>query len=103
MEEIPSQNMPVQRLNLAILPKDFHSPFKGCYNHWQLSRDRTNKTAGYNWTDYETNTEIANELNITSVLEKIQDYRRSWIRNVNRTPRNILPKTINKTGNVCIA
>jgi hypothetical protein len=31
------------------------------------------KTAGHTWTDYETNTEIARELNITPVLDKIQD------------------------------
>jgi len=30
------------------------------------------KTAGYTCTDYKTNTEIANELNITPVLDKIQ-------------------------------
>jgi hypothetical protein len=29
------------------------------------------KTAGYIWTDYKTNTEIAKELNITLVLYKI--------------------------------
>ena len=31
-------------------------------------------TAGYTWTDYKTNTEIAKELNITPVLDKIQYY-----------------------------
>ena len=29
------------------------------------------KTAGYTWTDYKTNTEIAKELNITLFLYKI--------------------------------
>jgi hypothetical protein len=37
------------------------------------------RTAGYTWTDYKTNTEIAKELNITPVLDKMQDYRRNWI------------------------
>jgi hypothetical protein len=27
------------------------------------------KTAGYTWTEHKTNTEIAKELNITSVLD----------------------------------
>jgi len=27
-------------------------------------------TAGYTWTDYKTNTEIAKELNVTPVLDK---------------------------------
>jgi hypothetical protein len=29
------------------------------------------RTAGYIWTDYKTNTQIAKELKITSILEKI--------------------------------
>jgi hypothetical protein len=35
------------------------------------------KTAGYTWTDYKTNTEIAKELHITPVLDKIQKCRRN--------------------------
>jgi ABC-type ATPase involved in cell division len=35
------------------------------------------KTMGYVWTDYKTNTEITNELNIITVLNKIQEYRRN--------------------------
>jgi hypothetical protein len=31
------------------------------------------------WTDRETNTEIAKELNRTSVLDKMQDYKRNWM------------------------
>jgi len=31
------------------------------------------KTTGHTWTDYKTNTEIANKPNITPVLDKIQD------------------------------
>jgi hypothetical protein len=31
------------------------------------------KTAGYTWTDYKTNTEIAKELNITPVLDKMKE------------------------------
>ena len=31
------------------------------------------------WTDYETNTEIAKELNTTPSLEKIQEYGINWI------------------------
>jgi len=56
------------------------------------------KTAGYNWTDYKTNTEIAKILNITPVLDIIWDYRRNWIQHVNRMPPcNRLPRTIKKT------
>jgi len=34
------------------------------------------RKAGYTWTDYKTNTNITKELNITPVLDKIQEYRR---------------------------
>jgi hypothetical protein len=33
------------------------------------------RRAGYTWADRKTNTEIAMELNITPVLDKIQDYK----------------------------
>jgi len=43
MEEMPSLNMPVQRLKVAILPLDLtllcaRNPFRGNFNHWQVSR-----------------------------------------------------------------
>jgi hypothetical protein len=50
------------------------------------------RTAGYTWTDHKTNTEFAKELNITTVLDKIQDYKRNWIQHVNRMPHNRLPR-----------
>jgi hypothetical protein len=40
------------------------------------------KTAEYTCTDYKTNTETAKELNITSVLDKIQEYRRIWLQHI---------------------
>jgi hypothetical protein len=52
------------------------------------------RTAGFTWTDHKINTEIANELNITQVLDKIQDYKRKWIQHVNRMPCNRLPRLI---------
>jgi hypothetical protein len=55
------------------------------------------RTAGYNWRDHKANTQIAKELNITPVLDKIQDYKRTWIQHVNRMPRNRLPRLIKKT------
>jgi len=44
------------------------------------------KTAGYIWTDYKTNTQIAKEIIITPVLDKIQEYRRNCLKQVNRMP-----------------
>ena len=49
------------------------------------------RTAGYTWADHKTNTQIANELKITPILNKLQEYKRNWIHLVNRMPRNRLP------------
>jgi hypothetical protein len=52
------------------------------------------RTAGYTWTDYKTNTQIAKELKITHILDKLLEYMRNWIQHVNRMPCNRLPKII---------
>jgi len=52
------------------------------------------RTAGYTWTDYKTNAQIANELEITPILDKLLEYRRSWIQHVNGMPRNRLPRVM---------
>jgi hypothetical protein len=43
-----------------------------------------------------TNTEIAKELNITPVLDRVQDNKRRWI-HVNRMLNNRLPRLIKNT------
>jgi len=35
------------------------------------------RTAGYTWTDYKTNAQIANEFKITPILDKLLEYKRS--------------------------
>jgi hypothetical protein len=50
------------------------------------------RTAGYIWTDYKTNTQIAKELKITPILDKLLEYKRNWIQHVNRMPRHRLTK-----------
>jgi len=45
------------------------------------------QTAGPTWTDYKTDTEIAKELNITAILDKIQGYKRKLLQRTNRMPR----------------
>jgi hypothetical protein len=42
------------------------------------------KTTGHTSTDYKTNTEFSKEINITPVLDKIQEY----IKHINKTPRD---------------
>jgi len=48
------------------------------------------RTAGYTWTDRKTNARIEKELKITPVLDKLLQYKRSWIQHVSRMPRNRL-------------
>jgi len=52
------------------------------------------RTTGYTWTDYKTNTKITKELNLTLILDKLMEYKRSWIQHVNRMPRNRLPRVM---------
>jgi hypothetical protein len=40
-------------------------------------------TAGYTWTDYKTNTQITEELKLTSILDKLLEYTRNCIQHVN--------------------
>jgi len=42
------------------------------------------RTAGYTGTDYKTNAQIAKELKITQILDKLREYKTSWIQHVNR-------------------
>jgi hypothetical protein len=46
------------------------------------------RTAGYIWTDYKSNMQIAKELKITPILDKFVEYKRNWIQHANRIPRN---------------
>jgi hypothetical protein len=52
------------------------------------------KTAEYISTDYKTNTQIAKELKITPILDKLLEYKRNWIQHVNRMPHNRLPRVM---------
>jgi hypothetical protein len=52
------------------------------------------RTAGYIWTDYKTNAQMAKELKITPILNKLLEYNRDWIQHVNRIPRNRLPRVM---------
>ena len=49
---------------------------------------------GYIWTDYKTNAQIAKELKIAPILDKLLEYKRNWIQHVNRMSRNRLPRVM---------
>jgi len=51
-------------------------------------------TAEYTRTDYKTNTQIAKELKISPISDKLLEYKRNWIQHVNRMPRKSLPRVM---------
>jgi len=53
-------------------------------------------TAGSTWTKYKTSIEIAKELHITPVLDKIQEYRRNWLQHMKRIACNRLLRILKK-------
>ena len=53
-------------------------------------------TAGYIWTDYKTNAQIAKQLKITPILDKLLEFKRNWIQHVNRMPLNRLPRLMKR-------
>ena len=52
------------------------------------------RRAGYTWPDYKINKQIAKELIITLILDKLREYNRNWIQHVHRMPRNRLPRVM---------
>ena len=47
--------------------------------------------AGYTLYDHKTNVYIRRELQITGILDKIDEYRRKWLLNLQRMPQNRIP------------
>jgi len=58
---------------------------------WQIYDDDGDFNKWYWSKFYKTNAQIAKELKITPILEKLLEYKRRWIQHVNRMPRNRLP------------
>jgi hypothetical protein len=52
------------------------------------------RRAGYTWTYYKTNTQIAKELKISPDLNNLLEYKINWIQHVNRMPHNRLPRVM---------
>ena len=47
--------------------------------------------AGYTLYDHKTNDYIRRELQITGILDKIDEYRRKWFQHLQRMPQNRIP------------
>jgi len=59
------------------------------------------KTAGYTWTTKQPH-KLQKALKITQILDKIQEYKRSWTQHVNRMPRNRLPRVLKHYSSIGI-
>jgi len=46
--------------------------------------------AGYTLYDHKTNDYIRRELRVTGILDKIDEYRRSWLSHLQRMPQNLI-------------
>jgi hypothetical protein len=58
-------------------------------------------TAGYTRADYNTNKQVAKELKITPILDKLLEYKRNWIQHLKRMPRNRLPRVMKHYSPIC--
>ena len=47
--------------------------------------------AGYTLYDHKTNDYIRRELQITGILDKIDEYRRNWFQHLQRMPQKRIP------------
>jgi hypothetical protein len=52
------------------------------------------RTAGYTLLDHNKNEDILQELNTTSVLEKITKYRHNWVKHIHRMNNSRFPKAL---------
>jgi hypothetical protein len=50
---------------------------------------------------YINGTQIAKELKITPILDKLLEYKRNWIQHVNRKPRHRLPRIMKHFSPTC--
>jgi hypothetical protein len=95
-----SKSLGIKLYNTVAIPALIYGS-ENCTTTAKYARRKTaaemkymRKTAGNAWTNYKTITEIARELNINPLLDRIQDYRRKWLQHINKMPRNRLPRII---------
>ena len=91
MEDMPSVNMPDQRLMVAVLPLDL--PCSGPVTH-SGEMLTTVMSHGKKTDRLQNKCTNCKELKITPILDKLLEYNRSWIQHVNKMPRNGLPRVM---------
>jgi len=90
--KLMNQEIAIKHLKAPDLPSETWT-VKGSDTR-RITAAEMRRTAGYTWKDYKTNVQIAKELKITPILDKLLEYKRNWIQHVNRMPRNRLPRVM---------
>ena len=83
--------------NTLILPTFLYGS-----ENWTLTASQRRRTeaaemkllrplAGYTLYDHKTNNSMRKELRITSILDKIDEYRKKWFLHIQRMPQNRIP------------
>jgi hypothetical protein len=68
---------------------------QGMPEEYNSSRDKIHeKNSRIHLDYYKTNAQIAKELKITPILEKLLEYKRNCIQHENRMPHNRLPRVM---------
>jgi hypothetical protein len=88
MEEMPSINMPVLKLKVAILPLVL--PCSG-----PVTNSGEFVTTGKSHRKTPDRTQITKERKIGQLLDKLLEYKRNWIQHVNRMPHHRLARVMN--------
>jgi hypothetical protein len=102
LKKFPAINSPIKFYNTLALPVLLYGSETGTVKARNARRIKKKKmkdmrrTAGYIWTDYKTNAQIAKKLKITPILDKLLEYKRNRIQHVNTMPRNRLPRVMKR-------
>ena len=91
-EDVSSCRMTLRKRENTVKKKEARDARRITWAEMKYMR----RTAGYTRTDYKTNAQIAKELKITQILDKLLEYKRNWIQHVNRMPRNRLPRVMKR-------
>jgi len=81
-------------LTVGLTPLWDRNPFRGNFNHWEVSEIHEKNSRIHLGQITKQMHKLQKELKITSILDKLLEYKRSWIQHLNRMPRNMLPRVM---------
>jgi hypothetical protein len=92
----------INHMNLTLISKQIQLYISNTCLYWTLTASQRRRIeaaemkllrplAGYTLYDHKTNNTIRQELRVTSVLDKIDEYRKNWLLHLQRMPQNRIP------------